>query len=226
MMSKDRAKRQADRSMLGRGKTGAGRRERAAATGVVPPFEDHGIKIGVRIRHARMTRGLRLREVAARAECSESLLSKIENDKVLPSLNALHRISEALGITIGELFAKPNEPAGVVSRSGERPVVTMDPLRQGSGLQMERLIAYDPGHLLQGSIHVVAPGGGSDGMITHEGEEVGYVIEGRLELTVGGQSYMLGTDDSFCFRSELPHGYRNPGPGRARVIFINTPPSF
>lgn len=197
-----------------------------AAMTVVPPPEAQGIKLGVRLRHARMTRGLRLREVAAKAECSESLLSKIENDKALPSLNALHRIAEALGITVGELFAKPNEPQGVVSRSGERPVVTMDPLRQGFGLKMERLIAYDPGHLLQGSIHIVAPGGGSEGLIAHEGEEVGYVIEGQLDLTVGDQTYRLGADDSFCFRSEIPHGYRNPGPGPTRVIFINTPPSF
>jgi mannose-6-phosphate isomerase-like protein (cupin superfamily) len=43
---------------------------------------------------------------------------------------------------------------------------------------------------------------------------------------VGEETFLLEQDDSFCFRSERPHGYRNPGPGRARVIFINTPPSF
>ena len=56
---------------------------------------------------------------------------------------------------------------------------------------MERLIPYGPAHLLQGSIHIVEPGGGSDGMITHDGEEVGYVIEGALELTVGGEVFAL-----------------------------------
>lgn len=187
---------------------------------------DQSIKIGPRIRNARMTRGLRLREVATKAECSESLLSKIETNKVQPSLNTLHRIADALGITVGELFAEHTEAAGIVARSGKRPVLTMDPLRQGFGLQMEHLIDHDANHLLQGSIHVVAPGGGTEGMITHEGEEVGYVIEGQLELTVGDQTFLLGSDDSFCFRSKIPHGYRNPGPGRARVIFINTPPTF
>lgn len=223
-MIKARAGGRATRPVRNRGQS-APRKGNDAAV-VAPAAAADGVKIGVRVRHARLARGLRLREVADAAECSESLLSKIENDKVAPSLNVLHRIADALGITIGELFAKPNEPTGTISRSGQRPVVTMDRLRQGLGLQMERLIAYDPGHLLQGSIHVVAPGGGSDGLITHGGEEVGYVIEGQLELTVGEQTYLLRTDDSFCFRSEIPHGYRNPGPGRTRVIFINTPPTF
>ena len=191
-----------------------------------PAGADQNEKIGLRIRHARMTRGLRLREVAAEAGCSESLLSKIENDKLLPSLSVLRRISMALGLTIGELFAQPREPTGVVTRAGERMVVTMDPLRQGFGIQMERLIPYDQGHLLQGSIHVVAPGGGGHGLITHAGEEVGYIIEGQLELFVGDQTYHVVAGDSFCFRSEIPHGYRNPGPGPTRAIVINTPPTF
>jgi transcriptional regulator with XRE-family HTH domain len=184
------------------------------------------IKVGLRVRHARMARGLRLRELAAEADCSESLLSKVENDKVVPSLNVLHRIADALGLTVGQLLTKANDPPGVVSRSGERPVVAMDTLREGQGLEMERLVPYDPSRLLQGNIHVVAPGGGSAGAIAHVGEEVGYVIEGQLELTVGGRTYLLGKDDSFHYRSDIPHSYRNPGPGRARIIFINTPPTF
>lgn len=184
------------------------------------------IRVGLRIRHARLNRGLRLRELAEQVGCSESLLSKIENDKLLPSLNVLHRISERLGLTVGQLLSKANEPQSIVSRAGERPTVNIDPLRRGYGLVMERLIPYHPSHLLQASIHVVEPDGGSLGLITHEGEEVGYVIEGRLELTVGDQTWLLERDDSFCFRSEQPHGYRNPGPTRTRVIFINTPPSF
>ena len=184
------------------------------------------IRVGLRLRHARMMRGLRLRELAEQVGCSESLLSKIENDKVTPSLSMLHRIGDRLGLTVGQLFTTANEVEQVVSRRGERPVVEVDPLRRGSGLKMERLISYDLHHLLQGSVHVVEPGGASDGLISHEGEEVGYVIEGRLQLTVGEETFLLEQDDSFCFRSERPHGYRNPGPGRARVIFINTPPSF
>lgn len=112
----------------------------------------------------------------------------------------------------------------MVARNGERPVITIDPLRRGTGIRMERLIRYDDAHLLQGNIHIVEPGGGSEGTISHEGEEVGFATESKLELTVGGQTSMLSAEDSF--RSSIPHSYRNPGTTHAHVIFINTPPSF
>ncbi len=184
------------------------------------------MRLGVRLKHTRMAKGFRLRDVADRAGCSESLVSKIENDKVVPSLHVLHRISEALGLTFGELFAKSNEPSRVISKAGERPVVLIDSLRRGVGIQMERLIPYGHDHLLQGNIHVVAPGGGSDGTLQHSGEEVGYVLEGQIELIVGDQTYAIEAGDSFTYRSELPHGYRNIGTGQARVLFVNTPPTY
>ena len=190
------------------------------------PSATPDMRVGTSIRHARMTLGIRLQDVAARVGCSESLISKIENGRVLPSLTTLHRIANALQTTVGRLCATVDPDAGVVVRSGERPVITMDPLRKGTGIRMERLIPYDESHLLQGNIHIVEPGGGSDGTISHEGEEVGFVIEGTLELTVGDRTYSLAAEDSFCFRSNLPHSYRNLGSARTRVIFINTPPSF
>jgi transcriptional regulator with XRE-family HTH domain len=190
------------------------------------PAESEGMKLGVRIRHARLTLGLRLQDVASQVGCSESMLSKIENDRALPSLTMLHRIATALQTTVGKLCATAAVTDNVVWRAGERQVVTVDPLRPGTGTSLERLVPYDTAHLLQGNIHIVDEGGGSDGTLSHEGEEVGFVLEGRLELIVGNKTYILEPEDSFCFRSSIPHGYRNPGPGRARVLFINTPPGF
>ncbi|MEP7031281.1 MAG: cupin domain-containing protein [Pseudolabrys sp.] len=91
---------------------------------------------------------------------------------------------------------------------------------------MERVIPYTKHHLLQSNIHVVAPGGSSFGLISHEGEEVGYIIVGEIELFVGDKSYQLRAGDTFCFRSEIGHGYSNTGHEEARVLFVNTPPTF
>ena len=167
-----------------------------------------------------------MKDVASAAGCSESLISKIENNKVVPSLHVLHRICEFLNVPLGDLLASTAEEERVVTRAHERYVVSIDPLRRGTGIRLERLVPYAKGHLLQGNIHVIAPGGSSDGEITHSGEEVGYVISGAIELTVGGQAHVVSAGDSFYYRSELPHGYRNPGMTEARVLFVNTPPSF
>ncbi|MGE0314209.1 MAG: helix-turn-helix domain-containing protein [Lautropia sp.] len=190
---------------------------------VAPPGEGTGEAqpLGGHVRSTRMLKGLKLREVALRAGCSESLLSKIENGHVNPSLSMLHRIAAALDVTIPALFAATRQ-SGIVSASGNRPSVVFD--RWGSTL--ERLVSPADGHLLEGNLHVLAAGGGSEGLLSHEGEEVGFVIDGHLELQVGDETWSLGPGDSFCFRSELPHRYRNPGPGRTRVVWVSTPPSF
>jgi transcriptional regulator with XRE-family HTH domain len=189
-------------------------------------LEEKNEYLGVRLRHGRMTLGLRLRDLADKAECSESMISKIENGRAVPSLNILYRIAEALDLTIGQLFEKPSEPSGLLSRAGERPIVKIDPLRSGPGLTLERLIPYDKSRLLQGSIHNVAPGGGTDGLISHEGEEVAYVLEGKVEFLIGDARHVLNAGDSICYRSEQPHGYNNGGEKVARMIIVNTPPTF
>lgn len=168
-----------------------------------------------------MLKGLKLREVAARVECSESLLSKIENGHANPSLSMLHKIAASLGVTVPALFS-PTESNGAVSRNGERPSVRID--RAGSSI--ERLVPTSSGHILEGNLHVLAPGGGSEGMLSHVGEEVGFVIEGKFELTLDNEIYLLQAGDSFTFRSEIPHRYRNPGRTTTRVVWVSSPPTF
>lgn len=193
-----------------------------AAPGYAPP----SLGIGARLRHARLMRGARMKDIAQAAGCSESLVSKIENNKLEPSLQVLSRLCGILGINLRDLFSPEQHDDTIVTRNTQRSVVEMDPLRQGHGIMMERVIPYARGHLLQSNIHVVAPGGSSFGMISHEGEEVGYIISGEIELFVGDKTFKLAAGDTFCFRSEIGHGYRNSGPGEARILFVNTPPTF
>jgi uncharacterized cupin superfamily protein len=80
--------------------------------------------------------------------------------------------------------------------------------------------------MLQCNIHHIEVAGESAGPIQHAGEEVGYVLTGRIELVVDGKSYRLDAGDSFVFRSELAHHYRNVGRERASIFWVNTPPTF
>ena len=155
-----------------------------------------------------------------------SSAARVVSNRAVPSLKILYRIAEALGLTVGQLFAQPAEPNGLVSRDGERPIVHVDPLSNGPGLTLERLIPYHQSHLLQGSIHNIAPGGSGGGLVSHQGEEVAYILEGQVEFIVGNEHFVLKAGDSICYRSEQPNGYRNGGRGHAKLIIVNTPPSF
>jgi transcriptional regulator with XRE-family HTH domain len=210
------AKRQAKRDAA------ADRDSRVFATSLPSEPPRHEIRVGGRLRHARLVKGSTLKQVAEAAGCSESLLSKIENGRAYPSLPMLHRIAVALGTNIAALFASPGEEDSIVSLPEQRANYVV----HGRGIRLERVIPYADAHLLQSNIHWIAPGASLEGEVAHQGEELGYVLEGDIELTVGGRSYRAGTGASFHFRSELPHSYRNVGSVPARVIWVSTPPTF
>jgi mannose-6-phosphate isomerase-like protein (cupin superfamily) len=65
-----------------------------------------------------------------------------------------------------------------------------------------------------------------DEMLTHEGEESGLLVDGRLELTVGSEIYILESGDSYYFESSKPHRFRNPFAEPARLISATTPANF
>jgi mannose-6-phosphate isomerase-like protein (cupin superfamily) len=66
---------------------------------------------------------------------------------------------------------------------------------------------------------------GSD-MLSHKGEEGGVVVAGRIELTVGAQSRVLGPGDAYYFTSAVPHRFRNFGDDACEIISACTPPTF
>ena len=198
----------------------------AAAGKKEPAVAIPEIRIGLKMKHMRLLKGLTLKQLAELAGCSESLLSRIENGNANPSIKMMHRVALALGMPVSGLFQENVDPSDVVMRRGERPMVGTDQVRRGKGSKLEALIPSGRANLLSGYINDIEPGGGSEGVLQHEGEEFGYVLDGEIELTVDSRSYQLREGDSFYFRSERPHSYINNRKKLARVLWINTPPSF
>jgi transcriptional regulator with XRE-family HTH domain len=182
--------------------------------------------IGTKIRHTRLLNSVTLKQVAEAAGCSESAISRIENGLANPSLNMVHRIAAALGLTVGRLFALEEDSDHIVVRSGKRPMIETDQVHKGKGLRLEPLIANATGHLLECHINHIDPGARSDGDLKHEGEEFGYVLQGEMELTVAGRPFVVEAGDSFCFRSERPHSWHNKSKKIVKILWVNTPPSF
>ena len=188
---------------------------------------DPPIRIGFHLRRERRLKKLRLKDVADATGLSVSLISKIETNSVGPSLSTLHLIAHALDTSISALFALEELPTQVVRRQRERPIAgKVQSISEWDGIEAEIMVPFAEGRLLEGFVFVMQPGGNSGGVVQHEGEECGYVLEGRLELCVGGKTYSLGRGDSFFFPSTIPHTYRNPSKVTTRVIWINTPPTF
>lgn len=189
------------------------------------PVHRDPAELGMRIRLTRRAKGMRLRELAEKANCSESMISKIENGHTDPSLHLLEELAHALGITTASLFSERGF-GGPVSRKGERPTLSVQRAKGLSPIEIECVTPAHDHSLLQANIHIIPPDAATQRQIRHEGEEFGYVLQGQLELRIGKDRYQLREGDSFFFFSDQPHGYRNPGETEARVLWANTPPTF
>jgi transcriptional regulator with XRE-family HTH domain len=188
-------------------------------------------RFGAKLKHARLVRGLRLTDLAAMTGLSESLISKIENDKATPSLHTFHLLARALGSNIAAFFSEEKGSYKMIMRRGQRPVlnrlgaVNTDAERT----ETELLIPFGAKSLLQATLVRIRPGGGNLGFAKlreHQGDEVGYVLRGEITLAIGEEEYELAEGDAFFFPSSLPHGVCNHGERVAEIIWVSTPPSL
>ncbi|HEY1723664.1 MAG TPA: cupin domain-containing protein [Magnetospirillaceae bacterium] len=181
------------------------------------------LQVGARVRHARILKGMRMRDLAEKVGCDESMISKIEAGKVMPSLVMLNKIVTVLDRDLGSFFGLEIDTHKLVLTPADRLVVAGDALRGGKGVSYERLVPLAAGNLLEGNVHVIEPGGEKNDSITHQGEALGYLLAGEVDLNIDGTVYHMKAGDSFFFKAYLPNSYRNVGKETARIVWVNTP---
>jgi mannose-6-phosphate isomerase-like protein (cupin superfamily) len=125
-------------------------------------------------------------------------------------------------MTMAEFFTRDMEgQQNVIFRNGELPDV-------GTGDIQYRLVAAsrrDRKMSILWETYEPETDTGED-LLTHSGEEGGVVVEGELEVTVAGKTWVLGPGDAYYFDSRLPHRFRNIGKVAARIVSANTPPTI
>ena len=175
-----------------------------------------------RLRLIRTSKGLSQREMAKRAGVGSGTISQIESGSTQPSVALLKKILAGIDVNLGFFFSfeLKNEDNFFFPRSEMRDL--------GSPGVSYLLVAGERrNRKLQMLIEEYGVGADSGrGELSHEGEECAVVIEGRLEVTVDGQSRILGPGDAYYFSSILPHRFRNAGDEVCKVISACTPSSF
>jgi len=177
--------------------------------------------IGEKIRETRKSKNLTLQDVARMSGLTTSLLSQIENSKANPSITTLLTIAKILNTPLGSLFDVGEKTDNPVVRKNERSVA-----RTANGIIYYLLTP----HLEEKAIEVLYsefdPGGDTGTKITHQGIECGIVIEGKLEVQVEEDIYILNAGDTINLDSSRPHRIRNAAESKTSAIWINSPPSF
>jgi transcriptional regulator with XRE-family HTH domain len=191
----------------------------SADPGRRPPARAYGAggQLSKRLREARTTHALSLRQLAARVGVSASLISQIETGKVQPSVNTLYALAIELGLSIDDLLdastgthedGQRRDGPAFVQRAEDRKVIEL-----GRGVRWERLTgSAEPG--IDFLYVVYQPGSESAPSSEphrHSGREWGHVLRGTLVLEVGDETYTVRRGESVMFDSTVPHRLHNPG---------------
>jgi transcriptional regulator with XRE-family HTH domain len=171
--------------------------------------------IGDRIRSLRAARGMTLGELAALTKLSVSMLSLVERGKASPSVGTLVVISTVFGVQIPELLGKPKQDQDLVTRLAKQTVV-----ETADGV-IHRVLTNDQARGIEITFNKYGRRtANSPKPITHEGFEYGVVLDGALEVVVGGKKHLLSAGDLICYPSNQPHRISNKGPKAARALWI------
>lgn len=197
-----------------------GRRAHGRASDGVEP-SDIGTVIGPRIKARRRQLGVTLEEIAASTGLTRGYLSKIENSRKTPPIATLSRIAQALGTDIASFFqmserAEPDARVSVV-RAHERRKVA----RGGSAFGYDyESVAYRKRHKHMEPFIFTYPSNLSrDVSFEHEGEELVFVLSGRVEFEAAGKKFILEPGDTLYLDSAVPHRGRSLG-GEAKAFVV------
>lgn len=177
--------------------------------------------IGPKIKAIRLQRGLTQGELASRCELTKGYISQLENDLASPSIATLMDILNVLGVTLQSFFTEQKEEQIVFGKtdffhsSGEEGTtesVWLIPNSQKNDMEPIMLI--------------LQPGAESEVRYPFEGEEFGYVLEGKITLVAGENSYNAKKGEAFYINGAREHKIVNAGATRAKIIWVTTPSNF
>lgn len=177
------------------------------------------MEIGIKIKELRLSLNLTQEELADRCELTKGYISQLENDLTSPSIATLMDILNALGTNLKDFFSEEKEERVVFKRENFFEKVTED-------TTITWLVPNSQKNMLEPIMTTINSGKNSTEDMPHEGEEFGYILEGKLRLHIGSKCYPLEQGDSFYFKSEKIHYLENYGKDPAVLIWVSTPPTF
>ena len=189
--------------------------------------------MGERLRAVRRARGLSLRELAKQLDVSPSLISQVETGRASPSVSTLYAIAQVLSVSVDDLLfdeadrprrtspvraaTAPDQPVIPVQRGTDRSRI-----RLASGVTWERLTTESmPGIDF---LYVIYEVGGASSpeheFQRHLGREWGFVLSGRLGVTIGFEDHLLDPGDSIAIDSTIPHRLYTVGDTPVHAIWF------
>lgn len=167
-------------------------------------------------RMARMRKkaGLSLADLSRETGLTEDYLEQVEDKKTMPPVSAIIQISKAMAIDSGAFLSKENE--GLSKKKKAEGFKKREKAYSYKTLTPDAAHKHMKGFLV--SIEAESEHTGVE--FQHPGEELVYVLDGRVEIQVGQKKHDLRRGQSLHFNSAIMHKLRNPGKKKTELIVV------
>jgi transcriptional regulator with XRE-family HTH domain len=173
--------------------------------------------IGLKLRSLRNKKHLTLSRLAAETGLSTALLSKLETDRMIPTLQTLATITRVYGVGMSYFFSEPSRHTLSITRKAHLQ-------GEGRGPEPFRItplnVSNENPRLLAQMIEFTAGGVASSVDCLRESSGVVYVLEGSLRLEAGGLEETLDTGDCVCVESDMTLTWSAAGKSRCRILAV------
>lgn len=172
--------------------------------------------LGQQLRSVRKDAGYTMQFVAENAGLSVGFISQVERGLTVPSLSSLRAIAQVLGKPITYFFEQPKS-SSTPTRENNRINY-----RIGDGaLSYERISASFAGSTIRSVIIHEAPGHRAE-PVSHEGEELFYILTGEITAEIENERSILRQGDSIHFESQKVHSIWNHTCEAASLLWCGT----
>ena len=172
--------------------------------------------VGANIRQLRMAKGLTLDRLATQSELTRGYISLVERGLKIPSIAALLRMAAALEVNVAYFFDPNSEPAPRYTLFRQEDG-NAHSIKDGS-FELKALAAGRTGKMMEPFL--LSPPLKSAPRASHAGEEMLFVVHGKIAITLDGEELTLSKGDCLYFSGETPHEVRSLGRQKAEVLVI------
>jgi transcriptional regulator with XRE-family HTH domain len=183
--------------------------------------------IGRRINALRIARGITLEQLAGKTGFTKGYLSKVEKSEKAPPVSTLGNIARALYTTISTLLGEESRSASLcLVRKNEAPLINRD--GTAFGYAYEAMAYKYPSKVMEPFILTLPLKPKKRTVYQHEGEEILFVIQGRMKFTHGSETVTAETGDCVYFDSSIPHFGETIGTPEVKcfMVICNHPSSL
>jgi transcriptional regulator with XRE-family HTH domain len=181
--------------------------------------------LGEKLRALRLKKSMGLVELGKHTSLSAAMLSKLECGKLFPTLPTLLRIAMVFGVGLDYFFTDERKRHVVsIARKGERLRFPEAPGRSENIAYHFESLNFKATERKLNAFYAEFESVPAEASRTHQhsGVELLYLIAGKLELTIGSDTYALASGDAIYFDATVRHNYRRIGKKPCSALIATT----